>query len=126
AYLAVEADRPHTRERLAALLWPEQPEQNARQNLRWALNTLRRAIGDADASPPYLLISRETLQLNLASAIVVDVAQFRAGCATFDDVEALQRAVELYRGDLLDGILLADSEPFDEWLLQTRARLQHE
>jgi|GEM_PF-872338 DNA-binding SARP family transcriptional activator len=126
AYLAVESDRPHTRERLAALLWPEQPEQNARQNLRWALNTLRRAIGDAEASLPYLLISRETLQLNIASAIDVDVAQFRDSVALPDDIEALQRAVDLYRGDLLDGILLADSEPFEEWLAQTRARLQHQ
>ena len=29
AYLAVEADRPHRREALAGLLWPEQPEAKA-------------------------------------------------------------------------------------------------
>lgn len=30
AYLMVEADRPHRRETLASLLWPERPESAAR------------------------------------------------------------------------------------------------
>ena len=29
AYLAVEADRPHRRDRLTGLLWPEQPDRAA-------------------------------------------------------------------------------------------------
>ena len=45
-YLAVEADRPHRRETLAALLWPEIPDRAARNNLRDALANLRHAIGD--------------------------------------------------------------------------------
>ncbi len=32
-YLAVEAGRPHRREALAGLLWPEFPESNARHTL---------------------------------------------------------------------------------------------
>ena len=35
AYLAVEADRAHERESLTGLLWPEQPEEAARVNLRF-------------------------------------------------------------------------------------------
>ena len=34
AYLVIESDRPHRRETLAALLWPEQPDRVARINLR--------------------------------------------------------------------------------------------
>ena len=34
AYLAVESDRPHRREKLAGLLWPDLPEESARANLR--------------------------------------------------------------------------------------------
>ena len=34
AYLAVEADRPHRRETLAGLLWPEWPDRDALGNLR--------------------------------------------------------------------------------------------
>src|SRR5512136_2463546 len=46
AYLIVEADRPHRRETLASLLWPERPDTIARANLRQALVRVRRALGD--------------------------------------------------------------------------------
>jgi DNA-binding SARP family transcriptional activator len=46
AYLAVTAGRPHRRETLAGLLWPEYPERSARAALRNALANLRRMIGD--------------------------------------------------------------------------------
>jgi DNA-binding SARP family transcriptional activator len=42
AYLAVEAARPHARDTLAALLWPDWPEAYARSSLRSALANLRR------------------------------------------------------------------------------------
>ena len=61
AYLAIEADRAHSRDALAGLLWPEQPNQNARHSLRQALTTLRRAIGDDAAAPPRLLLTRESV-----------------------------------------------------------------
>ena len=34
AYLAVEAGRPHARDELTGLLWPDQPDAAARANLR--------------------------------------------------------------------------------------------
>ena len=37
AYLAIETDRPHSRDELVGLLWPEQPDATARANLRQAL-----------------------------------------------------------------------------------------
>ena len=73
AYLAMEADQPHRRERLAGLLWPEQPERTARHSLSQALLKLRRAVGDheststKDAGPPFLLIDRWTIQFDQAS-----------------------------------------------------------
>ena len=51
AYLAVESERPHRREKLASLLWPNRPMRNARRNLSQALYNLRHAIGDGDAEP---------------------------------------------------------------------------
>src|SRR5215210_3327406 len=63
-YLAVEAERPQRREALAALLWPEQPDPAARNNLRRALLTLRTAIDDQRAQPAFLLITRDTIQFN--------------------------------------------------------------
>src|SRR3954453_17471708 len=44
AYLIVESGRPHQRESLAALLWPDQADTAARQNLRQALYIVRQAI----------------------------------------------------------------------------------
>src|SRR5437762_1231320 len=66
AYLAVESDRAHRRESLMALLWPEEPDAVARANLRTALFNVRQAIGDAAATPPYLLVSPDTIQINPA------------------------------------------------------------
>src|SRR5687767_8747693 len=64
AYLAVERHRPHRREVLAGLLWPEAPEVAARTYLRQALANVRLALRDAWADPPFLLVCREHLQLN--------------------------------------------------------------
>ena len=67
AYLAVEADRPHRHEILAGLLWSDLPEESALHNLRQALSSLRKALGDEQNTTPYLLIQRETVQFNLIS-----------------------------------------------------------
>jgi DNA-binding SARP family transcriptional activator len=76
AYLAVEADRAHRREALAGLLWPDYPERSARRSLTSALAALRQAIGDRQATPPFLHISRQTIQFNTASDAWVDVTAF--------------------------------------------------
>ena len=49
---------------------------NARTNLRQALSNLRRTINDQNADPPFLLVSRETVQFNPAADYWLDVAQF--------------------------------------------------
>jgi DNA-binding SARP family transcriptional activator len=127
AYLAVEADRPHRRELLAALLWPEMPDRPARNNLRDVLANLRTAIGDRDASPPFLLITRETLQFNTASHYCLDVVAFNSLVMADQTGESILRELEegiaLYRGDFLEGFSVYDSAPFEEWALFTRERL---
>src|SRR4051794_41856653 len=45
AYLCVEGPRPHSRARLAALLWGESPEGPARHSLTQALGGVGRAAG---------------------------------------------------------------------------------
>ena len=45
AYLALESGVPHRRDALAALLWPEHAERNARHNLSQALHNLRAVLG---------------------------------------------------------------------------------
>src|SRR5512143_336358 len=81
AYLAVEADRPHRREALTGLLWPDEPEEAARHNLRQALVNLRKAIGDHTANPPYLLSTPDEIRFNPASNYTLDLAEFDAHLA---------------------------------------------
>ena len=121
-YLAVEADRPHPREVLAALLWPDWPDREALSNLRYALSDLRGVIGDRAADPPYLLITRNTLQFNSVSDHWLDVRAF-TDLALLEDPACLEEAVNLYRGGFLDGFSLGDSPAFEEWALFTRERL---
>ncbi|MBK7918519.1 MAG: tetratricopeptide repeat protein [Chloroflexi bacterium] len=135
-YLACEAQRSHSRDELAAMLWPDSSNTAARKSLRQALTILRVVIGDDLASPPYLLITRETLQFNPNSDYSLDVAEFSARTRQFethahadlagcpDCLAGLKTAVSHYQGDLLAGFSLPESVPFEEWLIFTRERLR--
>ena len=123
AYLAIESGRPHGREALAGLLWPDEPEEVARLNLRQSLYHLRKALGEEDRPAPpadaFFTITRQTVQFNLQSDHWLDVAELVAAV----DGGQLERAAALYRGDLLKGLSVAESELFDEWLVVRRERL---
>jgi len=137
-YLAVEADRPLRRESLIGLLWPDYPEQVARHNLRQALFNLRSSIGDRTASPPYLLIKRDTIQFNRASDFSLDLDRFNAifhpreeGRSQGNEDPSIRAAqleelVMLYRGKFLQDFSLEASADFEEWALVQRESLhQH-
>jgi DNA-binding SARP family transcriptional activator len=128
AYLAVEADRPHHRQVLAGLLWPDWPNRTARTYLRNALSNLRHVIGDHGATPPFLLIAPRTLQFNTASDYWLDVTAFEGKVGTAHAAtparQQLGHAVALYHGDFLEGFALKDSPAFEDWSLMIRERLQ--
>jgi DNA-binding SARP family transcriptional activator/predicted ATPase len=128
AYLAIERERPHRREKLAGLLWSDWTEQSARANLRRVLANLRQVIGDHQATPPFLHISRQTVQFNSASDAWIDVATFTDLLQTSgfspQAIRQLEQAVELYRGDFLEGFSIGDSPAFEEWVLLNRERLR--
>ncbi len=114
-YLAV-TERPHTRAALAALLWPEMLEQNARKNLRDVIASLRKLVGD------HLLISHQTVAMDRTQSCWVDVAILSKVLtdprdATLDD---LREAIGLYHGEFLDGFYIVHAAPFDEWARQKR------
>ena len=134
-YLAVEADRPHRRETLVGLLWPEYPEDAARHNLRQALFNLRLMLGDRTASPPYLLITRDAIQFNRQSDYSLDLDKFNDYFNTCEEnlpqckedcsihASRLEEMVKLYRGEFLQQFFLEDSTEFEEWAVMQRENL---
>ena len=126
AYLVVEADRPHRRERLAGLLWPDWPERSALTNLRNALSNLRKTIGDRKAAVPVLLVDRENIQFNSASDCSVDIHTFKALLVPDQPIASLEEGVGLYRGPFLEGFGLEDSSQFEEWSEVIREQLQRQ
>ncbi len=121
AYLAVTG-RPHSRDALAALLWGEMADADAKNNLRQTLSNLRKLL------EPYLLISRDAVQFDTAVPHTLDVTQFENHLHRARDaapparMATLQQAAALYQGDFLAGFYVRDAPEFEEWLLAQRAR----
>jgi DNA-binding SARP family transcriptional activator len=108
ALLALGAPQPVRRDRLIGLLWGDIPEERARHSLRQLLSSLRKEI-------PALRADGDELVLDLG-ACDVDVLEL-SSLAARNDLESLTRAVDLYRGPLLEG---AD---VSEWLSSERRRI---
>ncbi len=129
AYLAVEADRSHSRESLASLFWPDQPQTNAYVNLRQTLARLRHALGDE--SNHRLEITSQTLRL-CSDGVTSDIARWDALLADTRVhphadllqcpacLHRLEQAAALYRGEFLQGLFINQSQAFEEWLLFKR------
>lgn len=131
AYLAVEVERAHTRDRLIGLLWPDQPERAARRDLSQALYNLRQTIRDAETDPPFLYANRRAVQFNGESDYWLDATDFASrlegiqqmkGTST-SQIMTLEVALHLYQGNFLKGFLIGDSFPFSEWASLQRERL---
>jgi DNA-binding SARP family transcriptional activator/TolB-like protein len=106
-------NRPMSRDKLLALLWPDADADRARHSLTDCVYVIRRALGD-DA----VQTVGEDLVLN-GERIMSDVAAFDAALASGDS----EAAAELYQGPLLDGLHLSDAPEFEHWLHGERERL---
>ncbi len=130
AYLAVNP-RPHSRETLATLMWPEHNAAQAKANLRRDLSRLKNVL-DEDV----LLIDRSQASLDANGDWWLDVQVFQEKvqlirshnhfpeqyCA--DCLKGGQAAVNLYTADFMAGFTLPDSPEFDEWQFFTRESLR--
>jgi DNA-binding SARP family transcriptional activator/predicted ATPase len=122
-YLAVEADRPHSRASLCGLFWPNQSDQAALQNLSQTLVRLREALGEGRSGEPLLRISRQSIQWNSANGYRLDMADFTRLAASAESAD-LERAMALYRGPFLAGFGVRGCDEFDDWLLLQREHAQ--
>ncbi|MGE7472607.1 BTAD domain-containing putative transcriptional regulator [Bosea sp. NPDC003192] len=114
AYLSLPAGQAHSRDKLAALLWSDRQDAQARGSLRNALAALRTVLG-----PDAVRGERDMVEIEPARihADIDRLAAAAAGEAVVDDA-FLQLAL---RAELLEGVV-PPSEGFAEWLSFERTR----
>ena len=108
-----------SREKLAALLWSDRGEDQARSSLRQTLTVLRKELGAAGANllvadDQRVELARDTMEIDAVS--IVSLSKTNDGLS-------LRRAANLYQGEFLaDGEV---SDPmFEEWLAGERSRFR--
>jgi len=128
--LLLHRDRIYPRETLASLLWEDAAPAQARKYLRQALWQIQAVLEEtAGAEAKNLLtLDADWIQLNSAESLALDIAIFEhafeacqgtPGTQLADTQRKdLERAVQLYRADLLEGW-------YQDWCLFERERLQN-
>jgi DNA-binding SARP family transcriptional activator len=129
AYLLLQRPRAHSRELLASVFWGDQSQKQARRCLNTALWRLRQML-EPEGIPrgTYLMnASMSEIGFNYESNYWLDVEVFEAQLSsilakpiqtmTASDVEILEQALQLYTGELLEGL-------YDDWMLFERERLR--
>src|SRR5580704_6143082 len=112
AVIAAAGERGITRDRLAALLWPESGEGQARNGLRQVLHQLRRSAGDIDP-----VVGASDLRLN-SVGVACDICRYEKALISGD----VSNAAELYAGPFLDGFHLGGTAEFERWVEDERSR----
>jgi len=134
AYLALNP-QAHSRDTLAALLWPGKASRIARANLRRTLYDLAQQL--ATGGLQLVASSEEAVQLGPDAALWIDVAAFQQYLAdhlpptptTLLDssaLDALTRTAELYADDFMAGFTLPDAPAFDDWQFFQREELRQQ
>jgi len=115
SYLILAKRRPIQRERLADRLWPNVDARRCKKYLRQALWQLQRVVADDGRGPGQrlLVVDQEWIEINPEADLWVDVLEFEqayentigtmTGRLCPQVRETVQAAVELYRGELLEG-----------------------
>jgi DNA-binding SARP family transcriptional activator len=129
-YLLLHRHHSISRESLASLMWPDCTTAQSKKKLRQTLWRLQSALGSQaeTAQEHVILVETERVRINEEVDFWLDVAVFEK---TFEFVQslagqeldtqkmqALQKAVELYQGPLLEGC-------YEEWCLYERERFQN-
>jgi DNA-binding SARP family transcriptional activator/TolB-like protein len=117
AYLALARPAGYQRrDILLGLFWPELPQRRARHALRNVLHVLRRSLGEE------VIVTRGDEEVGLAADALWCDATAVEDALTEGRPE---NALELYRGDLLEGFFAPGIAPeFEQWLDTERTRLR--
>ncbi|MEZ4594451.1 MAG: tetratricopeptide repeat protein [Chloroflexota bacterium] len=112
-FLLLRPDQPHSRDRLASELWPEDPPAHGRRLLSDALYRLRQTIPET-----WLTVQTEAITLHKRPNLWVDVWAFQQLAHATEEAR-LAEAAALCRGDLVP-------ELEDAWLHPWREALRAE
>lgn len=128
SYLLLHRQRPHAREKLAALLWLDSSAVQSKRYLRQTLWQLQTDLdcGESDNNK-LLLVDSDWIQINQLADFQLDVAileeafaavQGKSGASLdFADLNLLHKATEQYQSDLLENW-------YQDWCIFERERLQ--
>lgn len=111
AYLLMNLETQHRREKVAGILWPDSDESSARSKLRYALWQLRKAIGDR-----YFLSDKISLAFNSEADYWLDSEELENKHVEHLPLEELEKIVALYKGEFLPGF-------YEDWIVLTRDQL---
>ena len=118
AYLILKPSISLFRYQIAYTFWPDSSEDQARTNLRNLLHLLRKALPNSEQ---FIAFESQTLQWRADAPYTLDVNEFERLIAPAPGViaswENLERAVQLYQGDLLPGC-------YEDWIIPERERLR--
>lgn len=109
------------RDQLLEALWPDLDPQSAANSLHQALYFARKVLEperSRRARPTFLTWEGESVRLGPRGGVWVDVLEFEAAAARAADGEALRRAFELYRGELLP------EDRYEDWAAAPREALR--
>lgn len=127
-YLLIHRRRPHTREKLADLLWPKSTAAQAKQYFRQTLYQLQSALEETNERDSTLIsVESDWIRVNPDSDYWSDIRQFERTFAltqnrsgqemSATEARALESAVTLYRGALLENW-------YQDWSILERERVQ--
>jgi DNA-binding SARP family transcriptional activator len=129
SYLLLNHTRPHRRESLMTLFWPDTDPYKSQRNMRQTLWQLQRQLEQTfdNDGQRLLLVDSDWIQINPQVEIWCDVLLFRGAYQhvkgktgqelSSKAANTLREAAALYRGELLEGW-------YQEWCLIERENLQ--
>ena len=113
-YLAAQS-HSISRDHFLSFFWPDSERSQAQKVLRTMIYDLRKTLGEA--------FQVEDEVIALTPGTFVDLNVFSSTLKSpIPTIQGLEKALELYRGDFLDGFSLPDASQFDDWAEAERER----
>jgi DNA-binding SARP family transcriptional activator/tetratricopeptide (TPR) repeat protein len=113
-YIAAQ-ERRSTRDKILAFFWPDHERSAAQPILRNMIHEVRKYLGN--------MFQADDQVIAFAPDTFVDAQFFSATLnSRSSDLQQLIEALNLYKGDFLDGFTLSNSPQFEDWVVSERER----